>query len=204
VIEDVNTGEQLTLPITSIEYPGEQKPSQMWNRIAKALAEVEPEAKQQEVYDQFAYALDDFKLVGGGRVMAGAGTSELTLINCFVIPSPHDSRRGIMNSIADMVDIMARGGGVGVNLSSLRPKRALVRGVNGHSSGSVSWGGMYSFATGLVEQGGSRRGALMLMTWDWHPDLLNFIRAKTQMGLITNANMSVCISDDFMVAVKKD
>lgn len=203
-IEDVSTGEVIDVPTTSIEYPGEQQPKEMWHRIAKALAETEEEHKQQEVYDQFAYALDDFKLVGGGRVMAGAGTSELTLINCFVIPSPHDSRRGIFQSVADMADIMARGGGVGVNLSSLRPKRSLVRGVNGHSSGSVSWGGIFSSVTGLIEQGGSRRGALMLMTWDWHPDLLTFIRAKTQMGLITNANMSVCISDDFMKAVKND
>lgn len=189
---------------TNIEYSGEQHPKEMWHRIAKALASVEDDHKVQETYRKFAYALDDWKLVPGGRVMAGAGTDELTLINCFVIPNPHDSRRGILNSVADMVDIMARGGGVGVNLSSLRPKRAIVNGVNGHSSGSVSWGGLYSYTTGLVEQGGSRRGALMLMIWDWHPDVINFITAKSQMGLITNANMSVCISDEFMKAVKED
>jgi ribonucleoside-diphosphate reductase alpha chain len=203
-IEDVNTGELVDVPRTAIEYPEEQQPKEMWDRIAHALAGVEKPEKQQEVYEQFAYALNDFKLVGGGRVMAGAGTEELTLINCFVIPDPHDSRRGIFESVADMADIMARGGGVGVNLSSLRPKRAIVAGVNGHSSGSVSWGGVFSHVTGLIEQGGSRRGALMLMIWDWHPDLLSFIRAKTQMGAITNANMSICISDAFMKAVKEN
>lgn len=204
LVEDVKTKERHTIRVGNIQYAKEQAPKEMWNRIARSLAGVEKEEKQDDVYTQFAYALNDFKLVPGGRVMAGAGTSELTLINCFVIPSPHDSRRGILNSVADMIDIMARGGGVGVNLSSLRPNRSIVYGVNGRSSGSVSWGGLYSFATGLVEQGGSRRGALMLMTWDWHPDLMGFIRAKNQMGAITNANMSVCISNSFMKAVKED
>lgn len=204
IVEDTTTGELIEVSKTSIEYPHEQQPKEMWHRIAKTLSGVERPEKQQEVYEQFAYALDDFKLVGGGRVMAGAGTDDLTLINCFVIPSPHDSRRGIFESVADMADIMARGGGVGVNLSSLRPKRAIVAGVNGHSSGSVSWGGVYSNVTGLIEQGGSRRGALMLMLHDWHPDLLNFITAKSTMGAITNANMSVLVSNAFMGAVKTD
>ncbi len=90
---------------------------------------------------------------------------------------------------------MARGGGVGINLSSLRPRRAIVKGVNGSSSGAVSWGGMFSYTTGLIEQGGSRRGALMLMINDWHPDLLDFITVKSKMGQMTNANLSVCISN---------
>lgn len=203
-VKDPASGTIHTLRTGDIEYSNEQEPKVMWDRIARAMSGVEKPEKQQEVYEQFAYALDDFKLVGGGRVMAGAGTEELTLINCFVIPSPHDSRRGIMASIGDMIDIMARGGGVGVSLSSLRPKRALVAGVNGHSSGSVSWGGMYSFATGLVEQGGSRRGALMLMLNDWHPDVMHFIKAKSTMGAITNANMSVLVSNELMEAVKND
>jgi ribonucleoside-diphosphate reductase alpha chain len=93
---------------------------------------------------------------------------------------------------------------VGINLSTLRPRRATVNGVNGHSSGSISWGGLFSYTTGLVEQGGSRRGALMLMLKDWHPDLLEFITVKQTLGLVTNANLSVCISDAFMKAVKED
>lgn len=204
VVKDRATGELHTVKTGDVEYSGEQEIAGLWHRVAHALASVEKDSKVNEVYHDFASVLNDFKLVPGGRVMAGAGTEELSLMNCFVIPQPHDSRRGIMNSVADMVDIMARGGGVGVNISSLRPKRALVHGVNGHSSGSVSWGGLYSYVTGLVEQGGSRRGALMLMIHDWHPDVLHFIRAKSQMGVITNANMSVCISNAFMKAVKED
>ena len=103
-----------------------------------------------------------------------------------------------------MAEIMSRGGGVGINLSTLRPRYAYVKGVNGRSSGSVSWGGLYSFVTGLIEQGGSRRGALMLILNVWHPDVLEFIASKKEMGRITNANISVGITDDFMAAVEAD
>lgn len=109
-----------------------------------------------------------------------------------------------MQTLSEMTEIMARGGGVGINLSSLRPRRAIVRGVNGSSSGSVSWGGLFSYTTGLIEQGGSRRGALMLMINDWHPDVVDFITVKQTMGQVTNANLSVCVSNAFMKAVKED
>src|SRR5690606_11393477 len=85
-----------------------------------------------------------------------------------------------------------------------RPRRALVRGVNGSSSGAVSWGGLFSYTTGLMEQGGSRRGALMLMLNDWHPDLIEFITVQQRMDTMNNANLSVCISNAFMRAVKED
>jgi ribonucleoside-diphosphate reductase alpha chain len=191
--------EKLTLTI-------EKTPEEMWDRLAKAMASVEatPE-KRKQWEERFRYILDDWKLVPGGRIAAGAGTSdELTLFNCYVIPSPKDSRGGIMQTLTEMTEIMARGGGVGINLSSLRPRRAVVAGVNGSSSGAVSWGGLFSYTTGLIEQGGSRRGALMLMMNDWHPDLLDFITVKQTMGQLTNANLSVCISNAFMKAVKED
>lgn len=91
-----------------------------------------------------------------------------------------------------------------MNISSLRPRHSYVKGVNGRSSGSVSWGGLFSFVTGLIEQGGSRRGALMLILNVWHPDIIDFINSKREMGKITNANISVGITDDFMEAVRKD
>jgi ribonucleoside-diphosphate reductase alpha chain len=194
-----STIEKITLTI-------ETTPEQMWDRLAKAIASVEatPE-KQKEWTEKFRWLLDDWKLVPGGRIAAGAGVSdELTLFNCYVIPSPHDSRGGIMETLSQMTEIMARGGGVGINLSSLRPRRAIVKGVSGSSSGAVSWGGLFSYTTGLIEQGGSRRGALMLMLHDWHPDLLDFITVKQTMGQVTNANLSVCVSNAFMKAVKED
>jgi ribonucleoside-diphosphate reductase alpha chain len=124
--------------------------------------------------------------------------------NCYVIPSPRDSRGGIIETLRQMTEIMSRGGGVGINVSSLRPRHAYVKGVNGRSSGAVSWGGLYSFVTGLIEQGGSRRGALMLILDDWHPDVFDFINSKRKAGQITNANISVGVSDKLMEAVKAD
>mgnify|MGYP001442046354 CR=1 FL=1 len=202
----LRSGETVEADISQLTLTIEKTPEEMWDRLASAIASVEatPE-KRQEWTEKFRYILDDWKLVPGGRIAAGAGASdELTLFNCYVIPSPHDSRGGIMATLTEMTEIMARGGGVGINLSSLRPRRALVRGVNGTSSGAVSWGGLFSYTTGLIEQGGSRRGALMLMLNDWHPDLLDFITVKQNMGQITNANLSVCISNGFMKAVKED
>ena len=124
--------------------------------------------------------------------------------NCYVIPSPRDSRSGIIATLSQMTEIMSRGGGVGINVSTLRPRHAYVKGVNGRSSGAVSWGALYSFVTGLIEQGGSRRGALMLILNDWHPDVFDFINSKRKAGQITNANISVGVSDKFMAAVKAD
>lgn len=194
-----STTEKLTLTI-------EKTPEEMWDRLANAMASVEETAEKQRVWaEKFRWLLDDWKLVPGGRIAAGAGASEeLTLFNCYVIPSPHDSRGGIMQTLTEMTEIMARGGGVGINLSSLRPRRSIVKGVNGSSSGAVSWGGLFSYTTGLIEQGGSRRGALMLMINDWHPDVEDFITVKQTMGQVTNANLSVCVSNAFMKAVKEN
>src|SRR6202011_6035930 len=103
--------------------------------------------------------------------------------------------------IKTMIDIMARGGGVGVNLSTLRPRGSHVKTVNGTSSGPIPWGELYSVATGkVIQQGGSRRGALMLMLDDTHPDIEEFITAKRRPGVLEHANLSVGVSDAFMEA----
>jgi ribonucleoside-diphosphate reductase alpha chain len=200
---ELRDGTQVVVEREACTLAIETEPAQMWDRLAGAISAVEQtEEKRTEWRGKFRELLDDWKLVPAGRIAAGAGTdTEQTFFNCYVIPSPHDSRGGIMRTLTQMTEIMSRGGGVGINLSSLRPKRAIVRGVNGSSSGSVSWGGIFSYATGLIEQGGSRRGALMLMINDWHPDTLEFITAKQKAGAITNANMSVCVSNAFMDAV---
>lgn len=198
-------GETVERPLEHIDKPLETHPSQMLDRVARGLAEIESPEKQAEWQKKFRWLLDGWKFVPGGRILTAAGTNQnLTYYNCYVIPSPADSREGIMETLTQMTEIMSRGGGVGINLSSLRPHHAYVRGVNGRSSGSVSWGELYSFVTGLIEQGGSRRGALMLILNVWHPDVLEFINSKRTMGRITNANISVGITDDFMAAVKTD
>lgn len=199
-------GELVETDVEKLTLTIEKTPEEMWDRLAAAMASAEATPELQEEWKaKFRHILDDWKLVPGGRIAAGAGASdELTLFNCYVIPSPKDSRGGIMQTLSEMTEIMARGGGVGINLSSLRPRRAIVKGVNGSSSGAVSWGGLFSYTTGLIEQGGSRRGALMLMMNDWHPDIMDFITVKQTMGQVTNANLSVCVSNDFMKAVKED
>ena len=199
-------GETVVRDLQHVDKPIETEPGQMMDRVARGVAATEATpAKQDEWTRKFRWLLDDWKFVPGGRILTAAGTDQdLTYYNCYVIPSPNDSREGIMTTLTQMTEIMSRGGGVGINLSTLRPRHAYVQGVNGRSSGAVSWGGLYSFVTGLIEQGGSRRGALMLILNDWHPDVFNFINSKRQSGKITNANISVGVSDKLMEAVKSD
>lgn len=184
----------------------EKNPDEMWKRVAKAVAQVEKKPEQKKWEKAFYEAMKDFKYIPGGRILAGAGTGfNVTFYNCFVIPSPKDSRGGILESLNNMIEIMARGGGVGINISSLRPRGARVRKVNGFSSGPCNWAEMFSLATkDIIQQGGTRRGALMLMLHDWHPDVEEFITVKEDLSRINGANLSVCVSDKFMEAVKKD
>lgn len=195
-----------THAIEHIDKPIETVPEQMFERIAKHIASVElTEASKNEWEGKFRELMEDWKYVPAGRIFTGAGTGQnLTYYNCYVIPSPKDSRHGIFETLGQMAEIMSRGGGVGINVSSLRPRYAYVKGVNGRSSGSVSWASLYSFVTGLIEQGGSRRGALMIILNIWHPDTIDFINSKREAGKITNANISVGVTDDFMKAVKAD
>ncbi len=198
-------GTELTCPLDGVDKPLETSPEQMVARVARGIAAVEPDAQREAWEQRFRWLLSDWRFVPGGRILTAAGTDQqLTFYNCYVVPSPRDSRHGIVDTLSQMMEIMSRGGGVGINISSLRPRHAYVRGVNGRSSGAVSWGALYSFVTGLIEQGGSRRGALMLICDVWHPDVLEFIGAKREMGKITNANISVGITDAFMEAVRAD
>jgi len=182
---------------------GIETPNDMFWRVAKSVATVESEKEHWAC--EFFDLLSEWKFIPGGRILSAAGEQNLTYYNCFVLPSPKDCREGIILTLQQMVEIMSRGGGVGINISSLRPKGSPVYGVSGRSSGAVSWGALYSFATGLICQGGSRRGALGLVLNDWHPDLLEFVSCKRKEGgAFSNANISVAISDNFMRAVLND
>lgn len=200
--------------------PVESTPKEMWNRVATAIADNDEQAAE------FYRILDNWQFVPGGRILAGAGTdTEVTYYNCYVIPvetkhrrylrqqfvvpnydddSGSDSREAILDTISTMVDIMSRGGGVGINWSVLRPKGTHLSRVNGTTSGPVSWMDVASHAVQTVTQGGSRRGAAMFMLDDWHPDVLEFIDAKRDYSKITGANVSVAVSDAFMERVRDD
>lgn len=202
---ELKDGTLLQSSVEAIDLPLETTVEQMMDRVARGAASVEEPEDQAHWQEEFRNLLDDFKFLPGGRILAGCGTDQnLTYFNCYVLPSPKDSREGLFETLSQMAEIMSRGGGVGINLSSLRPQYSYVKGVNGRSSGAVSWGGLFSFTTGLIEQGGSRRGALMLILNDWHPDILSFIDSKREAGKITNANISVGVSDAFMAAVEAD
>lgn len=184
----------------------ESTPEEVWKRVAWGISQNEKKTDRAKWEKEFYRVMEDFKFVPGGRIYSGAGTNyQVTYFNCFVIPSPRDSRGAILDTLKQMVEIMARGGGVGFNLSSLRPRGARVKKVNGTSSGPTNWAALYSVATrDIVQQAGTRRGALMLMLWDWHPDIEEFITVKQDLSKINGANLSVCISDAFMEAVKRD
>jgi len=149
-------GETVERDIENVDKPLETDPAQMMDRVAAGIAAVEKNAKLRKTWtERFRWLLDDWRFVPAGRILTAAGTDQdLTFYNCYVIPSPKDSRGGIIETLHQMTEIMSRGGGVGINISSLRPRHAYVKGVNGRSSGAVSWGALYSFVTGLIEQGG--------------------------------------------------
>lgn len=165
-----------------IEKPLEIYYEQIAKRNATGLASVEKTAeKRAEWYEKFYQQLVSLKFIPAGRVLYGAGSeTDVTFFNCYVMPFVADSREGISDHRKQVMEIMSRGGGVGTNGSTLRPRNTLARGVNGKSSGSVSWLDDIAKLTHLVEQGGSRRGAQMIMLADWHPDIVEFIISKMQ------------------------
>lgn len=165
-----------------IEKPLEVFYEQIAKRNATGLASVEKtEDKKKEWFEKFYQQLVGLKFIPAGRVIYGAGAdTDVTYFNCYVMPFVPDSREGISDHRKQVMEIMSRGGGVGTNGSTLRPRNTLAKGVNGKSSGSVSWLDDIAKLTHLVEQGGSRRGAQMIMLADWHPDIAEFIISKMQ------------------------
>ncbi|MGZ0133096.1 MULTISPECIES: vitamin B12-dependent ribonucleotide reductase [Priestia] len=172
----------ITRSLDVIEKPLEAFYEQIAKRNATGLASVEKtEEKRKEWFEKFYQELVQLNFVPAGRVLYGAGAdTDVTYFNCYVMPYVKDSREGISEHRKQVMEIMSRGGGVGTNGSTLRPRNTLARGVNGKSSGSVSWLDDIAKLTHLVEQGGSRRGAQMIMLADWHPDIVEFIISKMQ------------------------
>ena len=172
----------ITVHKTKIDKPMEIYYEQICKRVATGLASVEPtEAKRQAAFEKFARTLIAQDIVPAGRVLMGSGSNKgVTFFNCYVMPFIHDSRGGIADHRKKVMEIMSRGGGVGTNGSTLRPRDTICHGVQGRSSGSVTWLNDLASLTNLVEQGGSRRGAQMVMMNDNHPDVIEFIISKMQ------------------------
>ena len=200
---------------------GEQTPDDTHRRLAKEFARVEsdyhwkgsnrmklsnygyqrPNLDEEAIYQLFK----DFKyIIPGGSVMSGCGTGTLvSLSNCFVIGSPKDSYAEIMKTRSQQAQLMKRRGGVGYDLSQLRPRGAKVNNAARSSTGAASFMGVCSDITNEVAQNG-RRGALMLSMSINHPDIEEFITKKQDLTKVTGANISVKVTDEFMQAVVND
>lgn len=198
----------------------EQTPDDTHRRLAKEFARVEgnydwhmptnkalklsnygyqrPELDEEAIYQLFK----DFKyIILGGSVMSGCGTEALvSLSNCFVIGSPKDSYAEIMKTRSQQAQLMKRRGGVGYDLSQLRPRGAKVNNAAKSSTGAASFMDVCSDITNEVAQNG-RRGALMLSMSINHPDIEEFITKKQDLAKVTGANISVKVTDEFMQAV---
>lgn len=183
----------------------EPTPVAMWQRIARGLASVErTEAARDRYAQEFYWLLDGFRFVPGGRIMHAVGNPKrVTSMNCYVIPIKDDSIEAIFDWMKEAARTYSLGGGVGADISVLRPAGAPVNNAARTSTGSTSFMELMSLTTGTIGQSG-RRGALMITIADTHPDVLEFTRIKRNLNRVRYANISVRVSDTFMHAVEAD
>jgi len=176
-----------------------------WARIAKALAEAEPEDIRAEQEQRFNRALEGFRYLPAGRITAGSGTGRsVTLFNCFVMGTIPDSMEGIFDMLKEAALTMQQGGGIGYDFSTIRPKGARVLGVGSDASGPLSFMDVWDAMCGTIMSAGSRRGAMMATMRCDHPDIEDFITAKKDPVRLRKFNLSVLVTDAFMAAVEAD
>lgn len=155
---------------------------------------------------KIAKLIRERKFLFAGRILANRGlyrdNIKVTYSNCYVLEPPEDNLESIFDTAKNLARTFSYGGGVGIDISKLRPNGAAVHNAAKTTSGAVSFMDLYSMTTGLIGQKG-RRGALMISMDISHPDIEEFIDVKTDLAKVTKANISVKISDEFMEAVKK-
>jgi len=185
------------------DMAGDARLEDSWHRVANAVAASEdsPEKWAPVFYN----ALEDFKFLPAGRILAGAGTGRhVTLFNCFVMGTIPDSISGIFESLKEAALTMQQGGGIGYDFSTLRPKGAGVKGVGADASGPLSFMDVWDAMCRTIMSAGSRRGAMMATMRCDHPDIEAFIDAKKDPARLRMFNLSVLVSDAFMEAVNAD
>lgn len=184
----------------------ELTPDDMHRRLAREFARIEAKYANPMSEDEIYELLRDFRdVVAQGSPMSGIGNTKQfqSLSNCFVIKTPHDSYGGILQSDQEQVQIMKRRGGVGFDISSIRPKGLLTANAARTTDGIAVFMERFSNSCREVAQGG-RRGALMLSISCHHPQIRDFIHIKEDLKKVTGANISIRLSDEFMHAVKDD
>ncbi|HTZ35450.1 MAG TPA: adenosylcobalamin-dependent ribonucleoside-diphosphate reductase [Stellaceae bacterium] len=174
-----------------------------WRRVAAALAAVEGDPKRWT--ERFYAAIDDFKFLPAGRVVAGAGSArDVTLFNCFVMGEVPDDMGGIFAHLREAALTMQQGGGIGYDFSTLRPRGAYVKGVGADASGPLSFMDVWDAMCRTIMSAGYRRGAMMGTLRCDHPDIEAFVEAKREPGRLRMFNLSVLVTDAFMKAVAED
>ena len=174
-----------------------------WRRVARDLARMEADPAAWE--DRFYAALEDFRFLPAGRILAGAGTGrEVTLFNCFVMGTIPDSMAGIFQSLKEAALTMQQGGGIGYDFSTIRPRGAPVHGVAADASGPLSFMDVWDAMCRTIMSAGARRGAMMATMRCDHPDIEAFIAAKQDSARLRMFNLSVLVTDAFMRAVRDD
>ena len=174
-------------------------------RVAVAAAEAETAAQRQRWTKAFAAAMSDFVFVPGGRILAGAGTGRnVTMFNCFVLGRIGDDLPSIFDAVREAALTMQAGGGIGHDFSTLRPRGALVRSIGAEASGPVSFMDVWDASCRSIMSAGQRRGAMMATLRCDHPDIEEFIAAKSDARRLRNFNLSVLVTDAFIAAVRAD
>ncbi len=182
---------------------GDASVEDSWRRVARALAA--PEAEPDKWEERFYAALEDFKFLPAGRITAGAGTErKVTLFNCFVMGTVPDDMGGIFDALREAALTMQQGGGIGYDFSTIRPRGALVKGVGADASGPLSFMDVWDAMCRTIMSAGARRGAMMATMRCDHPDIEDFIAAKSDPARLRNFNLSVLVTDPFMAAVEAD
>jgi len=156
-----------------------------------------------EYAPKFSEMIYDLDFLPGGRILRNAGRQRGSMFNCYHLPMG-DSREEIGQFYKDSLILWGEGGGIGVNISYLRPDGALVKGVGGEASGPVSFLIPSDAIAHTVKSGGSRRAAALALMSVNHPDVVNFIDSKLVHGTLSNFNISVSVNDEFLEAVESD
>lgn len=175
-----------------------------WQRVAKSVAKAESPANRSPWQKQFYQILENFQFLPGGRILAGSGTKHtVTLFNCFVMPVT-DSIGSIFDSLKEGALTLQEGGGVGYDFSTLRPAGFEVKHTGSHSSGPVSFMRIWNAMCATMQSTGARRGAMMGILRCDHPDIEEFITAKSDPHELRHFNVSVLVTDEFMQAIKEN